>query len=287
MAQPVSLNARKLYAALLEAVSGSDDPRFAPAIAGIPREDFLGPGPWKIMIGPQIFGGAPKMRYVETPSADPALIYQDVLVALDADRGVNNGSPFLHAQWIGAVAPKAGETVVHVGAGTGYYSAILARLVAPDGQVIAYEIDRSLADLASKNLQAYDAVSVTAGNAVEQPLPSCDILYINAGVAEPPAQWLRALNPRGRMVFPWSPAPETNLAVLITRTENGLAVRPLMPAWFIPCIGADKTTQGALVGDPRSAWRARSVHWKQDRDPDESALAVYDDFWISAETIPA
>jgi protein-L-isoaspartate(D-aspartate) O-methyltransferase len=46
-------------------------------------------------------------------------------VALDAGKGINNGEPFLHASWIGAVSPKASDVISHVGAGTGYYTALL------------------------------------------------------------------------------------------------------------------------------------------------------------------
>ncbi len=53
---------------------------------------------------------------------DPVVLYQDVLVALAPERGVNNGSPSLHALWLDRLAPQAGERVVHIGAGTGYYS---------------------------------------------------------------------------------------------------------------------------------------------------------------------
>src|ERR1051326_3388550 len=59
------------------------------------------------------------------PSADPRYLYQNNLIALDAEKGINNGEPFLHARWIGALVLNAGETVTHIGAGTGYYSAIL------------------------------------------------------------------------------------------------------------------------------------------------------------------
>jgi len=48
-------------------------------------------------------------RYLETPSADAAYFYQNNLVALDTDKGINNGEPFLHAGWIGAVAPQPGR----------------------------------------------------------------------------------------------------------------------------------------------------------------------------------
>jgi hypothetical protein len=44
-------------------------------------------------------------NYLETPSADPTYLYQNTLVALDPDKGINNGTPFFHAVWIGAVAP--------------------------------------------------------------------------------------------------------------------------------------------------------------------------------------
>ena len=95
--------------------------RFSPTV---PREAFLGPGPWTVIAG---------NGKITTPSADPVHIYQNVLVALDADKGINNGEPFLHAMWIGKIAPKPGEAVTHVGAGTGYYTALLARLVSPGG----------------------------------------------------------------------------------------------------------------------------------------------------------
>ena len=39
---------------------------------------------------------------------------------------LNNGEPSLHATSMAAADPAASETVVHIGAGTGYYTAILA-----------------------------------------------------------------------------------------------------------------------------------------------------------------
>lgn len=147
---------RGFYARLVAAASRSSDPRLAyrsvdPRLERIfelvPREAFLPPGPWKVMVAE---------RYLKTPSADAAYIYQNNLVALDADKGINNGEPFLHAAWIGAVAPKPGETVTHVGAGTGYYSAILSMLVLAGGSVNAFEIDEKLAAAARHNLAPFE-----------------------------------------------------------------------------------------------------------------------------------
>jgi len=35
-------------------------------------------------------------------------------VAIDPERGINNGEPFLHAAWIGAVAPLELEVLHHL-----------------------------------------------------------------------------------------------------------------------------------------------------------------------------
>jgi protein-L-isoaspartate(D-aspartate) O-methyltransferase len=64
------------------------------ALANVPREAFVGPGPWKVMRPP--FMG----EYVETPDADPAHLYDTVVVALDASRYLNNGEPSGLAAWM-------------------------------------------------------------------------------------------------------------------------------------------------------------------------------------------
>lgn len=136
MYEPELDEVREFYAKMLAAASGSTNPRLERAFELVPREAFLGKGPWKIRAG---------RHYVETPSANPIYVYQNTLVALDAAKGINNGEPFLHAKWLGLAAPKGGESISHIGAGTGYYSAILSILALPDGKVQAFEIDRTLA----------------------------------------------------------------------------------------------------------------------------------------------
>jgi protein-L-isoaspartate(D-aspartate) O-methyltransferase len=54
-----------------------------------------------------------------------------VLVAIDEKRLLNNGPPSFLAILIEALALQEGDHVVHVGCGTGYYSAILAEFVGP------------------------------------------------------------------------------------------------------------------------------------------------------------
>ncbi len=260
----------------MAANAGSADPRLEVAFAAVSREAFLGPGPWTVVAG---------NGKVETPSADPVHVYQNLLVSLDADKGINNGEPFLHAMWIGKVAPKPGETVTHVGAGTGYYTALLAQLVSPDGAVAAFELESSLADRARMNLEAYGNVTVIHGDAVIGSLPPSDIIYVNAGVAAPPAQWLKALKPGARMIFPWRPAERVGLAVMVTRTQQGFACDPFMRSWFIPCIGASAATPATKFPDRDKAARSRSIWLTADKAPDRTAIAVIGDVWFSSQDV--
>ncbi|WP_147048534.1 protein-L-isoaspartate O-methyltransferase family protein [Methylobacterium gnaphalii] len=253
--------------------SGSVDPRLERVFGLVPREAFLGPGPWKVMVN---------NRYVETPSDDPIFLYQNILVALNADQGINNGEPFLHAAWIGFAAPQGGETIVHIGAGTGYYTAFLSLLVLPNGKVHAYEIEPILARRATENLKHFDGVTVVHGDATTLVLPDCDVIYVNAGVVSPPGRWLEALRPGGRIIFPWRPSSYVGIALMLTRGADGFGVRPLGPSWFIPCVGASDPADCLKAPSP---WQARSIDaaWlTKDREPDDTAVAICRDVWFSA-----
>ena len=43
---------------------------------------------------------------------------------------------------VASAASRSWNTVLHIGCGTGYYSAVLAQLIGLSGKVIAYEIER-------------------------------------------------------------------------------------------------------------------------------------------------
>src|SRR4029079_4945114 len=109
---------RAFYADLVTASGRSTSRVLHGALQSTRREDFVGAGPW------EIFAGG---RYLRTPTDDAAFIYQDVVVRLQGD--INNGQPTLHALCLGMLGPQPGERVVHIGAGTGYYTALLAQLV--------------------------------------------------------------------------------------------------------------------------------------------------------------
>ena len=204
--------ARTLYARMMAAASGSSDPRLERIFELVPREAFLPPGPWHIMV---------EHRVIETPSADPAHLYQNALVVLDRQKGINNGEPFLHAAWIGAVAPGPGETVTQVGAGGGYYTAVLSMLVLPGGKVVAYEVDTALSQAARRNLVAFENVA-DRGERGDLRLPRVRYHLRQCRGGRTAASMAEALRPGGRFVFPWRPGTATSALPLATRHRADL-----------------------------------------------------------------
>jgi protein-L-isoaspartate(D-aspartate) O-methyltransferase len=186
---------RRAYARQILARTGiAGNQSLEDAFATTPRERFVGEPPWQLSQG--------RRRYDTLASDDPAILYQDVLIALVPERGVNNGSPSLHALWLNALNPREGERVVHIGAGTGYYSAILARLVGPRGHVVAVEFDRALAQRAAENLADMKNVTVVQGDGAEWPREPADRIYVNFAVVRPAEAWLDQLVQSGRLIFP-------------------------------------------------------------------------------------
>jgi protein-L-isoaspartate(D-aspartate) O-methyltransferase len=166
----------------------------------------------------------------------PGVLYQDLVIARDPARGVNNGSPSLHAKLLEALAPKLGEHVVHVGAGAGYYSAVLAELVGPSGKVTAVEFDAALGERAESLLSGRPNVRVVRGDGAGWPETSADGVYVNFAVSRPADRWIEGLAPGGRLVFPLgAPGPQRPNSGgrhsdrgAATPTRRAQSVRPIL-----------------------------------------------------------
>src|SRR5262249_17896599 len=127
--------ARKLYAEELRFTANVSSRSVIKAFATVPRERFVGPGPWRIL-SPMRLGD-----YWTTENADPRHVYHDVLIALDENVGLNNGQPGLWAYLFDKLGVAADNHVLHLGFGTGYYTTIFAELVGPQRRVQTIEID--------------------------------------------------------------------------------------------------------------------------------------------------
>ena len=147
----------------------------------------------------------------------------------------------------------------------------------------AFEIEPSLAVQASHNLADFGNVVVRQENAVRSTVPQSDIIYVNAGLAVPPVHWLEALKPGGRLIMPWRPSPHAGIALLIRRVPGGYAADALIPSWFIPLVDAPQAPANYTPPPGESLWTVKSVHLARDRPADDSAVAVFDEVWFSAD----
>lgn len=265
---------RRAYARQMVGLLGITDERLENAFAHVPRERFLGDEPWRISV---------PAGYVPLPSNDPVHAYQDVLFALAPKQGVNNGSPSLHARMMHALDPALGSTIAHIGAGTGYYSAILAELVGPSGRVIAVEYDQALTERARVNCTPWPNIDVVHDDGAAWPRAGVDGVYVNFAVERPADPWIEQLRPGGHLVFPLGVAGRPRSpggprhswrggVLLVVKNGSEHPVRMVSPASFV-------CAQGRLSGSETERERlaaafvdggaefVKTLVWKRPVDP--------------------
>ena len=243
------VKARRWYADEVRYASGTESAQIIEAFATVSRERFLGPGPWQILSQ-----GCDGAKYMLTPNDDPVHVYHNALIAIDASRSLNNGSPGSWASWLSQCHPKDSDQVLHVGCGTGYYSAILAELVGPLGSVLALEIDPDIAEKARVNVVPWSQVHVLTADGSDFEFNTVDLIVASAGVSDLPRSWIDRLSPGGRILVPLTAqssnaTPVTRGRMLtVTRQGDYLGARIVSLASFYPCIGAqDKAASDRLL----------------------------------------
>src|SRR5262245_48371105 len=228
---------RREFAEKIRALAGLRSARLVEALATVRREDFLGPGPWRVLRLPSAAGG-----YELTPDDDPRHLYENVLVAIDAGRFLNNGEPAALLRWLDELALAPGERVLHVGCGVGYYTALAAAAV-PGGSVVGVELDPRLAELARRNLSHTPNATVVAGDGSAFAAGAFDAIFVNAGATEPLPSWVSALPEGGRLLVPMTVAlPQRGFGaghmLLVTRGADSFAARFTSPVGIFDCAGA-------------------------------------------------
>ena len=129
--------------------------------------------------------------------------------------------------WMDHLGLAPGMRVLHVGAGLGYYTAVMAECVGPDGRVVAYEVDDALARAAHRNLAGYPQVDVRHADASAPVGGPFDAVLVNAGVTHPLDTWLDAIAPGGRLMLPitaampaMGPTLGKGVVVLVTHGDD-------------------------------------------------------------------
>lgn len=233
------------------------------AFKTVSREAFAGSGPWKLRSS---VAGAllpPK----QTPDADPRWLYHCVLVVLDEEKGINIGDPGLWARLLARADIQPGARVLQVGAGVGYYTAILSQLVGPTGHVTAYEIEKELAVRATANLADWNNVDMHHGNAATdlKGTETFDVVVAFAGVTHVPPAWASRLAPNAKLLLPLTGATGWGAMILARPTREGFDAVTLGRCGFYPCEGARSDKLAAQVtkmfSDPAhlNNWRLRMI----------------------------
>ena len=207
---------------------GVVDRHLLAAMREVPREVFVGD------------------RYHEFAYEDSPLPIED---------GQTISQPYIVALMIEAAHVRPGDTVLEIGAGSGYASAVLSRIAQ---HVHAIEWHRSLADVARSRLRmlGYRNVTVLQGDgSIGCPAHApFDVIIVSAGGPDVPEPLLRQLCIGGRLIIPVGHEPRTQELLKIERTgENQFERDSLGQVRFVPLIG---TEGGAADAHPIAAQRA-------------------------------
>jgi protein-L-isoaspartate(D-aspartate) O-methyltransferase len=256
------------------------NPSIVEAYAAVPREHFMGPGPWRILPFAQ-----PDLPFT-TPDAAPHWLYHDVLVSIDAARGLNNGMPSFWARNLDQADLRPGERVLQVGAGTGYYTAVLAELVGRGGHVVAVEHDPDLAARARGNLAPWPQATVHAGDGRSHDPGAIDAVVVFAGTTHPAPLWLDRLAEGGRLVMPLTGTGGFGFMLRATRRGDTFEAASIGGVGIFPCAGgrddaAAARLQQALDAVGRQPVPVGALH-RGTPPPDEAARVWFEGpgFWL-------
>jgi protein-L-isoaspartate(D-aspartate) O-methyltransferase len=272
---------RQFYAEELRAVANLQSEALVKAFAKVPREHFLGPGPWQVR-SPGNEG------YWTTKDADPRRLYHNILVAIDTTCQLNNGQPSFLAFLLDELELQAGDQAVHVGCGTGYYTAVIAEVVGPKGHVIAIEVDDELAGRARSNLSYLPFVQVFAGDGgAIDPGPS-DAILVNAGATHPRAVWLDSLRSGARLLVPLTVTEDADhggggRVLKVTRQPGGFTASFISGVGIFSCVGGrdSKLNQRLKEAFERGDWKSVQSLRREPHEPVDSCWFHGRDFCLS------
>jgi protein-L-isoaspartate(D-aspartate) O-methyltransferase len=190
---------------------GVTDARVLKVMSEIPREEFV----------------LPKLR---------RHAYEDRALAIECGQTISQ--PLVVALMTQAVAPKADDVALEVGAGSGYQAAVLSRLCR---KVITVEREPALAEHAAATLRrlGFANVEVAVGDGslgwpAEAPY---EVIVVAAAALEVPPALIEQLADGGRMVIPVAVSPGEPQDLRLYKKQDGeVTFRSLFPVLFVPLL---------------------------------------------------
>jgi protein-L-isoaspartate(D-aspartate) O-methyltransferase len=183
------------------------------------------------------FREVPREAFVD--EAHKPWAYDDHPLPIEAGQTISQ--PYIVALMIEAAGIRAGDTVLEVGAGSGYAAAVISRIA---GKVIAIERQAELVPIARGRVRrlGYDNVEIVEGDGTRgcpDHAPFDSILAAASGSHVPQAL-LAQLAPGGRLVMPVGDPGWVQELVKVTKQEDGILKQEnLGGVRFVPLIGEE------------------------------------------------
>lgn len=177
----------------------------------------------------------PRERFVAQPFA--ARAYDDTSLPIPCGQTIS--PPYLVAFLTQALKLTDRHKVLEIGTGSGYHTAVLAKLCR---RVYTIERYRALTEEAEARFAALGLTNVTTrtgdgtkGWPEQAPFPR---ILVTAAAEAAPETLVAQLAVGGHLVMPVGQDPERQVLTRFTRTETGMLEEALTPAHFAPLIAA-------------------------------------------------
>jgi|TARA_Y100000310_G_scaffold345555_1_gene466501 protein-L-isoaspartate(D-aspartate) O-methyltransferase len=160
--------------------------------------------------------------------------YEDYPIPIE--HGQTISQPTTVAFMLELLDPKEGEHILDVGSGSGWTTALLAKLVGKDGKVIGAELVPELVKFGQDNLSRYNfshAQIIEAGKKLGHPSEApFDKILVSAASNKLPQELVDQLTVGGRMVIPIT----DSICVIDKTQEDATSQKTYTGFAFVPLI---------------------------------------------------
>jgi protein-L-isoaspartate(D-aspartate) O-methyltransferase len=193
---------------------GITEPDILDAFRAVPREAFIGD------------------EYAH-------LAYGDHPLPIEAQQTISQ--PYIVGLMIQAAAIKDGDTVLEVGAGSGYAAAVISRIA---GKVVGIERQHALVEVARERLRrlGYGNIEIVEGDGTRgwPDAAPFDAIFAAASGSHVPGALIGQLAPGGRLVMPIGEPGGVQELVKVTKQDDGILKQEnLGGVRFVPLIGEE------------------------------------------------
>ena len=190
----------------------------------------------------EAFRTVPREEFLAQAYRD--LAYGDHPLPIEAGQTISQ--PYVVAHMIDAAEIRPGDTVLEVGAGSGYAAAVISRIAS---RVIAVERQPDLVQVATERLRrlGYDNVEIVEGDGTrgrprEAPF---DAIVAAASGSHVPESWIDQLADGGRIVMPVGDPGSIQKLVKVTKGPAGKLIKEDLGAVrFVPLVGEEAWSDG-------------------------------------------